>query len=119
MLSLLDSDEFASFISESNYTGRLLVMHMLVLDFAMGSTLLEHRRHGVSPALPQNAFDYIKVMLLSWTEKISERLPPEYKRYGSWTVAFARSCCQSGKELPPGGGDSYNYIGVTLRDLVL
>lgn len=119
MLSLLDSDEFVTFISDTNYTARLLVMHMLVLDFAMGSSLLEHRRLGVTPALPQNAFDYIKMMLLTWTGKLSERLPAEYRCYGSWPVVFARDCIQSGKALPPGGGDSYSYIGDTLRELVL
>lgn len=116
----LDAEQFPAFIDESNYTGRLLIMHMIVLDYVMGTTILQERRHATPASVPQNVYDYIKMMLLTWTQRIQEKLPEEYKPYGQWPVMFTRECIDIGEmKLLDCGGDTVKLVGETLRELVL
>ncbi|KAM3562961.1 hypothetical protein MY1884_001506 [Beauveria asiatica] len=116
----IDAEQFPAFIDESNYTGRLLIMHMIVLDYVMGTTILQERRHEAPASVPRNVYDYIKMMLLTWTQRIQEKLPEEYKTYGAWPVAFTRQCIDVGEmKLLDSGGDTVKLVGETLRELIL
>lgn len=120
MLCDLDAEQFPAFIAESNYTGRLLIMHMIVLDYVMGTTILQERRVVASPTVPQNVYDYVKMMLLTWTQRIQEKLPEEYKQYGEWPIMFTRQCIDTGEmRLHDCGGDTVTLVGESLRDLVM
>ncbi len=116
----IDAEQFPAFIDESNYTGRLLIMHMIVLDYAMGTTILQERRQAAPAAVPKNVYDYIKMMLLTWTQRIQEKLPEEFKPYGLWPVTFTRQCIDDGEmKLVDSGGDTVKLVGETLRELIL
>lgn len=116
----LDAEQFAAFIDESNYVGRLLIMHMIVLDYVMGTTILQERRHAAPPMVPQNVYDYIKMMLLTWTQRIQEKLPFEYQEYGAWPVMFTRECIDTGEMLlKDTSGETVKLVGETLRELVI
>ncbi|KAJ4150205.1 hypothetical protein LMH87_010964 [Akanthomyces muscarius] len=116
----IDAEQFPAFIDESNYTGRLLIMHMIVLDYVMGTTILQERRQAAPAAVPKNVYDYIKMMLLTWTQRIQEKLPEEFKPYGLWPVTFTRQCIDDGEmKLVDSGGDTVKLVGETLRELIL
>ncbi|KAJ6788352.1 hypothetical protein PWT90_07292 [Aphanocladium album] len=116
----LDAEQFPAFIDESNYIGRLLIMHMIVLDYVMGTTILQERRHAISSSVPKNVYDYIKMMLLTWTQRIQEKLPDEYKTYGFWPVAFTRECIDTGEmKLLDSSGETVKLVGETLRELII
>ncbi|TQV98135.1 hypothetical protein V2A60_006182 [Cordyceps javanica] len=116
----IDAEQFPAFIDESNYTGRLLIMHMIVLDYVMGTTILQERRQAAPTLVPKNVYDYIKMMLLTWTQRIQEKLPKEYKPYGLWPVTFTRQCIDDGEmKLLDSSGDTVKLVGETLRELVL
>lgn len=95
-------------------------MHMIVLDYVMGTTILQERRHRMPASVPQNVYDYVKMMLLTWTQRIQEKLPVEYQPYGAWPVKFTRDCIDTGEmRLHDSGGDTVKLVGETLRELVL
>lgn len=98
-LGSFSAEEFATFIDPQNAPAQLIIMHLLVLDYVMGSTVIEGRMDNMVGARLRNirhVFDYRKEMLLQWTKSIEEGLPKDFKKYARWTLDFAAECVKIG-----------------------
>lgn len=92
------AEEFTNFIDPSNYCSQLIILHMLILDYVMGSTIFEGRTDRLADARVRNirsVFEYRKAMLVVWTTKVAANLPPEYRKYADWPVQFTKECVDS------------------------
>ena len=91
----LKTEDFEAFIDPENYAARLVIMHILILDYVMS-------RKSVQGGLMANAspgfvkgLDYRKGMSRLWIEQINDQLPAEYHEYAAWPVNFMRSLTYS------------------------
>ncbi|KAF7547704.1 hypothetical protein G7Z17_g7533 [Cylindrodendrum hubeiense] len=88
----LTSEDFVAFINPENHVSRLVIMHMLVLDYvisrktAIGGRSAKHCGNLGS----RKEYDYRKGISKIWIGQILERLPSEYKKYAEWPVNFVR-----------------------------
>ncbi|KAH7161355.1 hypothetical protein EDB81DRAFT_784547 [Dactylonectria macrodidyma] len=87
----LTSEEFATFIDPDSHVSRLVIMHMLVLDFVISrKTLIKGGTDGDKFQRYSKAFDSNKGMFGFWIDQMVEELPPEYRKYAMWPVNFVR-----------------------------
>ncbi|KAJ6437683.1 C6 transcription factor [Purpureocillium lavendulum] len=89
-LGHLTADEYASFVDPHNYTSRLVIMHMLVLDCIMAG-----RVEGAEDHKPEvtalHRYNSRYVMVCLWVGDIYESLPLELRPYGEWPERYARN----------------------------
>lgn len=98
-LGELSPSDFTAMIDPTNSVSRLMIMHMLVLDFVMSRKEVEDggtvRKHD--PTL--KGYDTRKSMALRWIENIWAELPEAYREYAEWPRNFAKGLRLSfGKE---------------------
>ncbi|KAH7151906.1 hypothetical protein B0J13DRAFT_547104 [Dactylonectria estremocensis] len=87
----LTSEEFATFIDPDNHVSRLVIMHMLVLDFVISrKTIVKGSTDGDKIPRCSKAFDSNKGMFGFWIDQMLDQLPPEYEKYAMWPVNFVR-----------------------------
>lgn len=75
-------------LDPSNYTSRLIIMHMLAVDFVMSRKEAEDS-DNFTPA--QKRYGNRKSSLLVWIEDLWRELPDEYRVYGDWPRNLARA----------------------------
>ncbi|RSM10013.1 hypothetical protein CDV31_007419 [Fusarium ambrosium] len=80
--SYLGTETFQSFVDPSNHVGQLLIIHMFLLDYIIGRSVLALSDEPKCPGR--------KNMVISWTEEVVDRLPEEYKEHGIWLKEFCR-----------------------------
>jgi len=80
--SAMNNDEFSSFASTENWTSQLLLVHMFILDFMLGDFVL-HGSQRQSRAMR-------KKILVTWIERLGERLPLGYEHYISWPLTYGK-----------------------------
>lgn len=85
--------EFAHFIDPTNYTALLLILHMLLLDYIMDSSVNGNTNPSASIQQRDSA-DFHKVMMVTWLEKIVRRLPASHVPYAEWPIRYARRLCR-------------------------
>ncbi|UNI25027.1 hypothetical protein JDV02_010736 [Purpureocillium takamizusanense] len=80
MPSSFSNQEFLSLIDAENHVGRLLVIHMFLLDYILG-------RFCIAPAdcpkLPGR-----KNVIIGWTRDLAKTLPSEYQKYIQWPLEY-------------------------------
>ncbi|KAK4105261.1 hypothetical protein N658DRAFT_512750 [Parathielavia hyrcaniae] len=76
------SEEFAPFIDPKHYPAQLLLIHFILVEFAIGSIALGDvgRRFG-----------FREKSCIAWMEHLDATLPDEYKRYAEWPRNYART----------------------------
>ncbi|KXJ90481.1 hypothetical protein Micbo1qcDRAFT_70844 [Microdochium bolleyi] len=80
--STMTNDEFSAFAHTENWTSQLLLVHMFILDFMLGDFIL-HGSQRQSRAMR-------KKILITWIEKLGERLPPGYEDYIRWPLTYGK-----------------------------
>ncbi|KAM5354122.1 hypothetical protein ACJ41O_000772 [Fusarium nematophilum] len=80
--SFLSTEDFQAFIDPANHIGQLLIIHMFLLDYILGRSVLAL---SDEPRCPGR-----KNMVISWTEDVIRKLPEEYKPLGTWMKEY---CC--------------------------
>ncbi|KAK5987910.1 Sterol uptake control protein 2 [Cladobotryum mycophilum] len=89
-LGELSADEFAAFVDPKNHTCRLVIIHMLAVDFIMSRRLpLEGSRVQYFVGLHMG-HDFRKAMSVLWIEDTMKALPDEYVQYGQWVLDFVQ-----------------------------
>ncbi|KAL1840314.1 hypothetical protein VTJ49DRAFT_567 [Mycothermus thermophilus] len=73
-------EQFAHFTSPSNHVAALLVLHFVVVEFAVAFASL-------GPLLTAR-FEYRRRAIVMWTERLAEALPEDMKRYIAWPLRF-------------------------------
>ncbi|RGP69351.1 c6 transcription factor [Fusarium sporotrichioides] len=91
-LGHLNSNDFASFVYTENYASRLVIMHMLVLEFVMSRKVVEGDKRS---SMGQKGYYYRKATSKGWIQHIFNRLPLEYHEYGEWPLRFINSLSYS------------------------
>jgi hypothetical protein len=88
-LADLSPSDFTSMLDPSNHVSRLIIMHMLAIDFLMTRKEAEDTQDS-SPA--KKSYEGGKSStLLIWIESIWRELPDEYRVYGDWPRNLARA----------------------------
>ena len=82
MPAFFTNDEFHAFIAPDNYIGRLLIIHMFLFDYIAGRFSFDPS----SPDTPKTSGR--KYIIISWTQRVADLLPPEYQQYISWPLHF-------------------------------
>ncbi|CEJ83123.1 hypothetical protein VHEMI03146 [[Torrubiella] hemipterigena] len=91
-------EEFSRFIDPHNYPARLLILHMLILDNVMDSSIRETSTATTGSSI-RHTFVYKPRILLVWAEEIANSLPAEYVPYSEWPVQFARRINRNQQQL--------------------
>lgn len=82
--STMNNDEFSAFANNENWTSQLLLVHMFILDFMLGDFVL-HGSQRHSRAMR-------KKILITWIEKLGERLPTGYyDDYIRWPLTYGKT----------------------------
>lgn len=91
-LARLSSPEYASFIDANNHVSRLVIMHMLVLDYIMSSRIEDGGRHHHSVLVEtREYYNSRSLMICVWVVDIEGTLPVELGDYAAWPVNFVRN----------------------------
>lgn len=77
-------EEFTWFTDPENSVGRLLIIHMLILDVIMSRRVVEEQGPGT-------ILNCCKSTAVLWIEKVVKELPKEYVKYAEWPLSFGRS----------------------------
>ncbi|KAK7221034.1 hypothetical protein V2G26_009037 [Clonostachys chloroleuca] len=89
-LGELSIEDFSSFVDPQNYASRLIIMHMLTLDFVMSrKDVQDGSRLGSSEAY-QKGYDCRKNMSVAWIGQMLSELPEEYRVYAEWIQRFSQ-----------------------------
>jgi len=87
----LTSEEFASFMDPNNHVSRLIIAHLLAVEFVMTRKELEAvDKPGLRVDIHREGYDCRKLMAMDWIIKILESLPPHYHTYAGWLANFVR-----------------------------
>lgn len=89
-LADLSPSDFTSMLDPSNHVSRLVIMHMLAIDFVMTRKEAEDTQDS-SPAKKSHEGGKSSSTLLIWIEKVWRGLPDEYRVYGDWPRNLARA----------------------------
>lgn len=75
-------EEFAPFIDPHHYPAQLLLIHFILIEFAIGYLALGDfgRR-----------FAYREKSCIAWMEQLAAALPDEYKKYAEWPMNYVRT----------------------------
>lgn len=74
--ALFTNDEFQTFINPACYSGRLLIMHMFLLDYMLGQFCISPNERILYPGR--------KSVVISWGKGLVKTVPPRYKPYVTW-----------------------------------
>lgn len=74
------NDEWAAFSHEDNHVGQLLLLHMFLLDYVLGSFMIDP---SLAPKCPGR-----KNVVISWVEKVASRLPPHLTSCAEWPASY-------------------------------
>ncbi|KAF4334166.1 c6 transcription factor [Fusarium beomiforme] len=88
VLGNLSSNDFATFIDPNNFSSRLVIAHMLVLEFVMSRKAIEGNKRS---ELGKKGSQFRKAMSKMWVQQILQKLPPGYYEYGEWLLKFINS----------------------------
>ncbi|KAK9444205.1 C6 transcription factor [Metarhizium brunneum] len=80
MPSTFDNQEFLAFVKPENYTGKLLLIHMFLLDYVLGRFCLSLKEEPKCPGR--------KLTILSWTRGLAKSLPEQYRRHIEWPLQY-------------------------------
>ncbi|KAK2594051.1 hypothetical protein QQS21_008236 [Conoideocrella luteorostrata] len=87
----LSAQEFALFTNPNNHIGRLVIIHMLLMDCIMSRTIcVWEEGPQVTFNDTRHRYDARNVMAIKWIENIYESLPEMYQPYAQWPLLFAR-----------------------------
>lgn len=117
-LGELDAKQFGAFVDRNNHSGRLVIMHMLVVDFIMSRRLPSDGSKVAHYIGLHRGFDLRKAMSVEWIEEIMESLPEEYVGYGEWGLEFVRTymytCREDGLVWMPLGSIDEGVLNLAL-----
>ncbi|VUC33608.1 unnamed protein product, partial [Clonostachys rosea] len=89
-LGELSMEEFSSFMNPQNHASRLIIMHMLTLDFVMSrKDVQDGSRLGSSEAY-RKGYDCRKNMSVAWISQMLGELPKDYQVYAEWIQRFSQ-----------------------------
>ena len=92
----LSAEEFASFIDQENHVSRLVIIHILVLDFVMSRRVVdEEGKAPDSSTVLRSGYDCRKSMAVIWIQKVVDQLPQEYLPYATWALSFSKQLMDS------------------------
>ncbi|KAL2019194.1 hypothetical protein VTK56DRAFT_9994 [Thermocarpiscus australiensis] len=81
LLNNSSNEEFAPFIDPDSHPAQLLLIHFILIEFAIGDVALG----------PVGArFAFRKKTCVAWMERLAAGLPDEYKQYTDWPMAYVR-----------------------------
>ncbi|KAK4241499.1 hypothetical protein C8A03DRAFT_41112 [Achaetomium macrosporum] len=75
------NEDFHSLIDTDNHGSQLLLLHFILIEFAIGHMALGELGRR---------FAYRVKTCLEWMKRVVDALPPEYQKYAEWPVVFAR-----------------------------
>ncbi|KAK3295145.1 uncharacterized protein B0H64DRAFT_139576 [Chaetomium fimeti] len=75
-------EEFAPFVDPKHYPAQLLLIHFVLVEFAIGYVALGEvgRR-----------FAYREKSCIAWMEQLAANLPDRYKKYAEWPTNYVRT----------------------------
>ncbi|KAK4154763.1 hypothetical protein C8A00DRAFT_32431 [Chaetomidium leptoderma] len=76
------NEEFGPFIDPKHYPGQLLLIHFILIEFAIGHIAL-------GPA--GRRFAYREKSCIAWMERLYAALPDEYRKYAEWPMNYVRT----------------------------
>lgn len=83
MLEKLPAEEFASLMDPENSVSRLVLMHLLSLNFVLSRKDIEDK--GAAPT------SYVRESTaIQWIEEMLRNLPEAYRPYADWVAGFTR-----------------------------
>lgn len=74
------NDDFQAFIAKDNHPARLLIAHMLLVDYLLGQFCLKDSE--------QLTFTARKDVIVSWVRDAIGALPKDVRPYGDWLVGY-------------------------------
>ncbi|KAL2135768.1 hypothetical protein VTI74DRAFT_6973 [Chaetomium olivicolor] len=75
-------EEFAPFTDPENYAAQLLLIHFILIEFAIGYIAL-------GPA--GRRFAYREKSCIAWMKRLAASLPDEYMKYAEWPLKYVRN----------------------------
>ncbi len=75
-------EEFAPFIDPDNYPAQLLLIHFMLIEFAIG---------WLSLGDLGRRFAYRKKSCVAWMRRLADGLPDEYKKYAEWPMNYVNT----------------------------
>lgn len=78
----LKNEDFLDLVRKDNMAARLLVAHMLMLDYLLGQTCI--------PINKAPKFGGRKVAVLGWVKRFASNLPAEYRAFGEFPLRFCK-----------------------------
>lgn len=87
----LTSEEFASFMDPGNHVSRLIILHLLALEFVMSRNEVETGdKQRLRNDIQREGYDCRKNMAMTWIIKMLASLPQQYHTYAGWLANFVR-----------------------------
>ena len=87
----LTAEEFASFMDPNNHVSRLIMAHLLALEFVMTRKEMgTEDNSGLRVDIHREGYDCRKLMAMDWIIKILRSLPQHYHTYAGWLANFVR-----------------------------
>ncbi|KAK4147451.1 uncharacterized protein C8A04DRAFT_9004 [Dichotomopilus funicola] len=74
-------EEFAPFVNPTHYPAQLLLIHFVLIEYAIGTFAL---------GAAGERFAYREKSCVAWMAKLEADLPGEYRRYVEWPVEYVR-----------------------------
>ncbi|KAM3456278.1 hypothetical protein MY3296_001875 [Beauveria thailandica] len=74
------NDDFQAFIAPDNHPARLLIAHMLLVDYFLGQFCVKDSEHF--------KFTARKQVIISWVRNAVCELPKEIRHYGEWLKGY-------------------------------
>lgn len=74
--ALFTHEEFHTFVNPACYSGRLLIMHMFLLDYLLGQFCISPNERIMYPGR--------KAVVISWGRSLARSIPSRYKPYVQW-----------------------------------
>ena len=82
MPTKLSNDEWLAFSHPDNHVGHLLLLHLFLLDYVLGSFMIEP---SLAPQTPGR-----KKVVVSWVDKVASQLPPRLAHCAQWPISYCR-----------------------------
>lgn len=83
MPSTFTSEDFLAFTSSENFTARLLIIHMFLLDYILGRSCIT--------LLDRQKWIGRKKVVIEWTKNLAKVLPGDYQKFIDWPLKYCES----------------------------
>jgi hypothetical protein len=88
ILNTATHEEFNPFIDPTHYPAQLLLIHFILIEFAIGHIALGPNGRR---------FAYRQKSCVAWMERLAAALPDEYARYAEWPMGYVRRELRGGR----------------------